>query len=346
MQNYMYIIIPLILITIICVLIPPSTGQLPKGHAISEKTKLDINGTNIGTIILSDNVDNPVLLVCGGGPGIPQYLVESLYPSVLPEFFTVCYFDYRGTGLSFESDANPDDMTTERFIDDAILVTDYLRDRFGQEKIYIMGHSFGTYIALNVVSLHPEKYIAYMAMSQCCDQYRSELLAYDYMRSQYEAQGKNSMVKKFDKYRIHESQEDYEKYSGSGLRDKAMHELGVGTTSNMDNVITGLFFPSLRVTAYTPFERINLWRGKAYSGKFAVHNESRMFNAFESVRSIDIPIWFFAGEHDMTCATSVQKEYYETIQAPEKEFFMYKGCAHSPIYEDGVRTREILKKML
>jgi hypothetical protein len=51
-------------------------------------------------------------------------------------------------------------------------------------------------------------------------------------------------------------------------------------------------------------------------------------------------------DDDMTCATSVQKEYYETIQAPEKEFFLYKGCAHSPIYEDGVRTREILKKML
>ena len=71
-----------------------------------------------------------------------------------------------------------------------------------------------------------------------------------------------------------------------------------------------------------------------------------MFNAFESVRSIDIPIWFFAGEHDMTCATSVQKEYYDTIEAPEKEFFLYEGCAHSPIYEDGVRTWEILKKML
>jgi pimeloyl-ACP methyl ester carboxylesterase len=345
-MKYMYIIIPLILIIIIFAIIPPSTGKLPKGHIVSEKTELDINGTKIGMIILSDNVDNPVLLVCGGGPGIPQYLVESLYPSVLPEYFTVCYFDYRGTGLSFDSNVNPDDMTTERFIDDAIFVTDYLRDRFGQEKIYIMGHSFGTYIALNTVSLHPEKYIAYMAMSQCCDQHRSELLAYDYMRSQYEAQGNSSMVEKFDKYRIHESQEDYKKYSGSGLRDKAMHELGVGTTSDMDNVITGLFFPSLRVTAYTPLERINLWRGKAASGKFAVHNESRVFNAFESIMSIDIPIWFFAGEHDMTCATSVQKEYYETIEAPQKEFFLYEGCAHSPIYEDGAMTREILNKIL
>lgn len=342
----MCIIITLILIIIIFAVIPPSTGKLPEDHAIREKTEIDINGTEIGMVILSDDADNPVLLVCGGGPGIPQYLMESLYPSVLTEFFTVCYFDYRGTGLSFDSEVNPEDMTTERFIDDALFVTDYLRDRFSREKIYIMGHSFGTYIALNTVSSHPEKYIAYLAMSQCCDQHRSELLAYDYMRSQYEVQGKKSMVERFDKYRIHESQEDYREYSVSGLRDKAMHELGVGTTSDMDNVITGLFFPSLRVAAYTPLERINLWRGKAASDKFAVHNESRMFNAFESVRSIDIPIWFFTGERDMTCAASVQKEYYETIEAPEKEFFPYEGCAHSPVYEDGKRTREILNKIL
>ena len=62
--------------------------------------------------------------------------------------------------------------------------------------------------------------------------------------------------------------------------DSSMHSLGVGTTSDMDNVITDLFFPSLRIRAYTPFERINIWRGKAASGKFAVHDESRGFNAF------------------------------------------------------------------
>ena len=114
----------------------------------------------------------------------------------------------------------------------------------------------------------------------------------------------------------------------------------------MDNVITGLFFPSLRIKAYTPSERINIWRGKAASGKFAVHDQSRDFNAFEAVPAIEIPVYFFAGENDMTCCTSLQKEYYEMIEAPEKEFFLYKGCAHSPIYEDGEKTRKILEGLL
>ncbi len=347
-KKMLWILIPLVIIVLIVLaLLPPSLGKLPKGHSRSEKTYLESDGARIGLILLSDNPDNnPVLLVCGGGPGIPQYLMESLYPSVLPEYFTVCYFDYRGTGLSFDGSIDPGSMTTDRYIDDVLQVTDYLRDRFGQDKIYIMGHSFGTFIAINTVDRYPEDYIAYLAMSQACDQHQSELIAYDYMRKCYKEQGDSAMVTKFDEYDIQGSEEDYRRYCSSGLRDKAMHSLGVGTTSDMDDVIMGLFFPSLRIRAYTPLERINIWRGKAASGKFAVHNDSRLFNAFEAVPSIEIPIYFFAGEHDMTCCTSLQKEYYEAIKSPEKEFFLYEGCAHSPIYEDGSQTREILDGLM
>ncbi len=140
-------IIPVVLLFIIVLtVLPPSLGRLPKGHSLSEKTRLEIDGAQLGLILLSDNTDNPVLLFCGGGPGIPQYLMESLYPSVLPEYFTVCYFDYRGTGLSFDSGAEPDAMTTERYLDDVLRVTDYLKDRFGQDKIYFLGYFDTTHI--------------------------------------------------------------------------------------------------------------------------------------------------------------------------------------------------------
>lgn len=150
------------------------------------------------------------------------------------------------------------------------------------------------------------------------------------------------MATKFDEYNIKESEEAYREYTNSGLRDKAMHSLGVGTTADIDNVITGIFLPSLRVLAYTPLERINIWRGKIASGNFAVHNESSLFNAFEAVPSLKVPIYFFAGENDMTCCTALQKKYYEMLDAPDKEFYLYEGCAHSPIYEDKEKTCEIL----
>lgn len=344
------LIILIILISSVLIVFPPSRGRIPalldeNGNklegSIAEKCYVDADGCDIGMIILSENADNPVLLVCGGGPGIPEYLLEYMYPSVLPKFFTVCYFDYRGTGLSCDKNISAEDMTTERYLDDVQIVTDYLRERFSQDKVYIMGHSFGTYIALNTVKNHPEKYEAYFAMSQTTNQTESEYIGYDYMRAQYEQMNNSSMVNKFDDCPIRESDEMFEKYFSSSLRDKAMHELGVGTTRDMDSVITGIFFPSLRCTAYTWGERINLWRGKAMSNSFDVVTDTTEFNAWENVESVQVPIYFFAGKYDYTCNVDMQKDYYDYITAPVKEFYIFENSAHSPIYEEPNKAAEI-----
>lgn len=352
---FILLIVLVILICLVFILLPPSKGQLPAlldengdklENSIAEKCYVDIGGCNAGLTILSENKNNPVLLVCGGGPGIPEYLLEYMYPSTLPEYFTVCYFDYRGTGLSYDKNTIADDMTTARYLEDVQTITDYLRERFSQEKIYIMGHSFGTYIALNTVKDHPEKYEAYLAMSQCTNQKESEYMGYDYMKAQYEQMNNTAMVKKFVDCPIRESDEMYSRYFTSSLRDKAMHELGVGTTRDMDSVITGIFFPSLRCKAYTWKERINIWKGKALSNSFEVVKDSTGFNATEAVSEIQVPIYFLAGKYDYTCNFELQKEYYESITAPKKEFFVFENSAHSPIYEEPDRSAEIMKRII
>ena len=314
--------------------------------SIAEKCRIETDSGELGAFILGKNADAPVLLVCGGGPGIPEYLMEHEYPSCLTDLFVVCYWDYRGTTLSYDAALDPEDMTTERFIEDTNTVTEYLRDRFGQDKIYILGHSFGTYVALNTVSRYPELYEAYFAMSQDCDQVESEYLAYDYMKNEYEKAGNKAMVRKFEKCPIRESDEFYDRYFSSSLRDKAMHELGVGTTRDMRSVITGIFFPSLRIREYTQKERLHLWSGKIASRAFAVTEESTHFNAFTDIPAVDVAMYFFAGEYDQTCSYSLQKEYYEQLSAPEKEFHTFADSAHSPIYEESEAAAEILKEIL
>jgi len=349
------LIVLIILVSFVFIVFPPSRGIIPAlldennnklEGSIAEKCYVDADGCDIGMILLSENADNPVLLVCGGGPGIPEYLLEYMYPSVLPHCFTVCYFDYRGTGLSYDKNINADDMTTERYLDDVQIITDYLRERFSQEKVYIMGHSFGTYIALNTIKNHPEKYEAYFAISQITDQTKSEYIGYDYMRAQYEQMNDTKMVERFDDYPIRESDEMFESYFSTSLRDKAMHELGVGTMRNMDSVITGIFFPSLRCTAYTWRERINLWRGKAMSNRFDVVTDTIDFNAWETVESVQVPIYFFAGKYDYTCNVDLQKEYYDYITAPVKNLYVFENSAHSPIFEEPSMAAEIFSTIV
>ena len=344
------ILLAAVILALVLFVFPPSKGKLPQFYengeilpgSLSEKFDLEVDGGEIGMILLAKDTGNPVLLICGGGPGIPEYLLESSYPTHLAEDFVVCYLEYRGTGLSYDSDTVVAEMTTERYISDVLAVTNYLSQRFGQEKIYILGHSFGSYVALKTVQQYPERYHAYITMAQNCDQRESEYMAYDYMKAQYELLGNEKMTERFEECPIRESQELYETYFSSNLRDTAMHDLGVGTTRDMDSVITGLFFPSLKCQAYTWRERINIWKGKALSSQFPVVEDSIQFNAFEEVPSLQLPVYFFAGQYDYTCCYSLQKEYFDQLEAPEKEFYTFEDSAHSPLFEEPEKAQEIL----
>lgn len=335
------------------IILPPGKGEMKPfldedGNvlegSISEKLFVDINDTTLGMFLVGKDETNPVLLFLGGGPGIPEYFLEKEYPTGLEEEFVVCYLEYRGTSLSYDSEIDPETISGQQYVEDAVAVTRYLQKRFGQEKIYLMGHSYGTEIALNTVSQYPELYLAYIAMSQKTDQKESEFLAYDYMLEQYRMMGNKKRIKQFEECPVRESDEMYRKYKSSMLRDLAMHELGVGTARDMDSVIKDIFFASLRCTAYTPMERINIWRGKAFVDSSKRSNDKKSFNAFEDVKEIEIPIYFLAGKYDYTCCYSLQKEYYEMLKAPMKGFYTFENSAHSPLFEEPQKGMTILRE--
>jgi pimeloyl-ACP methyl ester carboxylesterase len=119
-----------------------TNGDLLPG-SISEKVFLDVNGVEEGMIIKGKNLANPVLLYLHGG--MPEYFLTQEYPTGLEEYFTVVWWEQRGSGLSYHDDIPAETMNLEQMISDTLVVTNYLRQRFGKEKIYLMGHSGGTH---------------------------------------------------------------------------------------------------------------------------------------------------------------------------------------------------------
>lgn len=215
-------------------------------------------------------------------------------------------------------------------------MTEYLRERFETDKIYLAAHSFGTSIGIQAIAERLELYKGYIAISQISDQTRSEQLAYEYMVSVCEKEGNHTLLEQ-----LTDNPFGTESYFNSGVRDKAMHALGVGTTRNMKSVITGIFFPSLRMTDYSLKERINIWRGKSFVNQ--TMQDTFTFNAFETVKSVNVPVYFLAGKYDYTCCYELQKEYFDFLEAPEKYFYTFENSAHSPLFEEPKKAEEIIK---
>jgi pimeloyl-ACP methyl ester carboxylesterase len=312
----------------------------PLEGSISEKVFVNINGVEQGMFIKSKDATNPVLLYLHGG--MPDYFLTQKYPSGLEDYFTVIWWEQRGSGLSYSADIPPETMTLEQMISDTLAVTNYLRQRFGKEKIYLMGHSGGTFIGIQAAARAPELYHAYIGVAQMSNQLESERLAYEYMLRQFKENGNTKMVRKLEEAPVTMAGGAPRAYLA--VRDVAMHSLGVGTTRDMNSVITGIFLPSLTSREYTLVEKINMWRGKSHSGVASLWDTMLATDLTTQATELAIPVYFFEGIHDYTVSYPLAKEYFGKLQAPMKGFYTFEQSAHSPLFEEPEKTQRILKE--
>ncbi|MBE0647189.1 MAG: alpha/beta hydrolase [Bacteroidales bacterium] len=308
----------------------------PLNGSLSEKLFLTIGGVRQGMFIKSKNQHNPVLLYLHGG--LPDYHLTHDYPTGLEDHFTLVWWEQRGSGLSFSAGIPAGSITLDQMISDTREVTNYLRNRFGQEKIYLMGRSGGTFIGIQAAARMPELYHAYIGIGQMSDHLQSERLAWEYMLKRYRDAGESTMVRKLEASPVTDSIPD----GYLRLRDEAMHTIGIGTTRDMKSVVTGMFMPSLTCREYTLKEKFNLWRGKARSGVHPLWHKMITTNLIQQVNEFTIPIYFFHGIYDYTVSYPLAKNYFEAIQAPVKGFYKFENSAHSPHFEEPEKVRRIL----
>jgi len=307
--------------------------------SISEKIFISINGVKQGMFIMSKDSTNPVLLYLHGG--MPFYFLSKKYPAGLEDYFTVVWWEQRGSGMSYSASIPTESITLEQLISDTREVTNYLRTRFGQDKIYLMGHSGGSFIGIYAAAQMPELYHAYIGVAQMSHQLKSEKLAYEYMVAKYKENGNRTMLRKLESAPV--TMTDGTPRSYLSLRDQAMHSLGVGTTHDMNSVITGVFLPSLACSGYTLMEKVNMWRGKSQSGVSWLWETILATDLTVQVPELDIPVYFFHGIYDYTVSYVLAKEYFEKLKAPVKGFYTFEKSAHSPVFEEPGKSVQIIK---
>jgi pimeloyl-ACP methyl ester carboxylesterase len=314
----------------------------PIPGSIAEKIHVPINGTQQGMVIRSADPANPVLLFVHGGPGLPEYFLDERMPTGLEKEFTVVWWDQRGAGFSRAAGSSaPESMTVDQLVDDTIAVTDYLRARFGQPKVYLLAHSWGTYIGIRAARRAPDRYHAYIGMAQVAHQIESEKLAYDYALERCRADGDLKTVRRLEESPVTTAAPLPAKWNA--MRDGIMHGLGVGTTRRMDSVVTGVFVPSWLSREYTLTEKADLWRGMSSSRGF-FWDEFMTVDMRHVAPNLSIPTYFVHGRYDYTASYDLARDYFEKLDAPVKGFYTFDDSAHSPAFEEPERMLRVLRE--
>ena len=156
-------------------IVGPDGDPLP--GSIAELITVPIGGHEQALMVRGRSTDNPVLLYLAGGPGGTD-LGAMRRDVALEERFVVVTWEQRGAGKSYAALDPAETLTLEQTVADTVAVTTYLRERFDEEKIYLVGNSWGTTLGVLAVQRHPELFHAYVGTGQMVSQRETDILFY------------------------------------------------------------------------------------------------------------------------------------------------------------------------
>jgi len=297
----------------------PSNG----GTATIESVEL--NGTTQYMSIRGKDLSNPVILFLAGGPGGTQMSSTREFLADLEDTYTIVNWDQPGVGKSYN--ARPyKDLTVDLYIEDAHALTAYLKQKYNQEKIYIMGESWGSYLGILLSSMFPEDYYAFIGSGQMVDFTETEITCYNLAMEIAVEKGDQRQIDALNKIGIPPIYGDnvtmdigtYLQYLYMHMeRDSSIHQVNWDT------------FDSLFSPEYSVMDSVNFARGLFFTFSH-VYQQLYGTDLREEYTEFDIPIYILHGRHDVNAPVYLVESYFELIQAPEKELIFFEHSGHNP----------------
>ena len=131
---------------------------IPQPRGVEELREVEIGGIKQWSSIRGRDRRNPILLFIHGGPASTEMPVSWLYQSPWEDYFTVVQWDQRGAGKTAAANdpalVTPT-ITIEQMTADGEELVALLRETFSKDKIFVLGHSWGTVIGLGIAQRHP-----------------------------------------------------------------------------------------------------------------------------------------------------------------------------------------------
>jgi len=311
---------------------PTWTPNIKGDNSISELRKVKVNGANIEMMARGNNRDNPIVIFVHGGPCCSEIPYVRKYQSTLEKNFTIVHYDQRGSGKSYEFGTDYSNVTASTHVEDLIAFTQYILTYLHKEKVILIGHSYGTYIATMAASRHPEMYLAYVGIGQMSDTIESERNGLERCIKAAEHAGNNNDVAKLQALTNSISKGEaitprkyIRKYGFAArqINDTADYWIGYffGTEYNLSDAIR-LYTASIKYQNALIMEALN----KPIT---------------EIVGTLDIPVYFVMGAYDGMTSPAAAKNYLKSLTGKAiHKMVVFENSAHYPQFEEPDKFNE------
>lgn len=276
---------------------------------------------------------NPALLFLHGGPGYMSIPMSWWYTRGWEEYFTVVQWDQRGAGKTLLLNgraALAPTMTRERMVADAQEMVSWVSRELGKQKIFVLGHSWGSYLGLEVAKRMPDALHAYIGVGQITDAPESERRGWQFALDGARRAGNSKAVRELEAIAPYFApgrpsplkdlyvQRRWLEYFGGSMA----HRHGSDAESNLSELSPD----------YTDAEIAHIWDGNDFSEHYLLQGVLGLDES--ATRQLDCPLILCAGRHDFVVNAGLAAKWCGEVRAPFKQLVWFENSGHLMMTEE------------
>lgn len=308
----------------------------PLAGSIAELTRVEIGGHDLAIMIRGHSTDSPVLLFLAGGPGGSELGAMRRHLEALEQDFLVVTWDQRGTGKSYGALDPASTLTLDSAISDTIEVTNYLRDRFEKDKIYLVGQSWGTILGVLAIQQHPELYQAFVGTGQMVSPRETDRIFYRDTLAWARETGRSDVVSTLTDLGPPPYQTILP-YAPLLAYEKDVYPYDHSQNSEGE----GQMGENLFVEEYTLLEQIHVF-GAVFDTFSVLYPQIQQIDFREDATKLDVPVYLVQGQNEAGGRAELADEWFEQLRAPGKQLIVLETSGHRPLFEQPQQFHRVM----
>jgi pimeloyl-ACP methyl ester carboxylesterase len=302
-------------------------------NGVERLEKVRIGGIEQWVSIRGTDKRNPVLLLIHGGPGYVSIPMSWWFSRGWEEYFTVVQWDQRGAGKTYlmnDPNSVTPTLTLERMVADTEEMIDWARKELSKQKIFIIGHSWGSYLGLEIAERHPDWLYAYLGVGQLTNGPESERRGWAYTLHAARLAGNSEAVRQLEAIAPYFAPGHPAPLKDIYTQRKWLDFYGgvmAHRSSNSPESDLAKLSPD-----YSDQEISRVWEGNEFSEHYLLAKVLSL--DLSGIKELDCPLIIFAGRYDVNVNSQVAAEWFANVKAPSKQFVWFENSAHLPMTEE------------
>jgi proline iminopeptidase len=302
-------------------------------NGVERLEKVRIGGIDQWVSVRGADRRNPVLLHIHGGPGYVSIPMSWWFSRGWEDYFTVVQWDQRAAGKTYllsDAEKIAPALTPERMIADTEEMATWARRELGKDKIFVLGHSWGSFLGLHLAQRRPEWLYAYIGVGQLIDGPESERRGWRFAMDAAHRDGNAEAVREL---------EGIAPYGVPGrtipIKDVYVERKWVGyyggvmayrRNNSADGDLAQLS------PDYSDQEIAHIWDGNKFATPYLLPEVIAL--NLTTINQLSVPLLLFQGRQDRNVNAEVAASWFDSVQAPEKHLVWFEHSAHIPMTEE------------